>query len=303
MAALLSLLSVLATGAHGAPVTDIPPAPRSFEWPVPAAVTVTQETLKKGRRGTARYVVRATSGPGAEQITVNFTDMEVTALEGYDLNDPAVRQRFAPVISVMTAMPSFIVSREGELIQVLGVAAMIDKMIEAGVMTAEVAQVMKSPAMQNAVEAKVGDYWNLWVGAWIGVELNKGDDVAFVAQVPVGAVTVPQSTRIEHLGEPNDYPGHVHLRMTSTLEGPEFQTAMKGFIEQMLANMPEAKNPPDSLPEMNLRRTSVIEVYTDSRTLRPAYAMSDMRLTAEAAGQTPKNRHDRQEFHFSWSEH
>jgi len=303
VAALLPLLFVLATGGHSARASDIPPAPLSFDWPVPAAVTVTQKTLKKGRRGAARYVVRTVPGPGADQITVSFTDMDVTALEGHDLSDPAVRQQLAPVIAVMAAMPGFIVSRQGELVRVDGVAAMIDKMIEAGVIPAEAVQAMKSPAMQNALANKVGDNWNLWVGAWVGAELSKGDDIAFVAEVPVGDVTVPQSTRMEHLGEPEGYPGHIHLRMTSTLEGPEFQAAMKGFIEQMLANMPKAKNAPEGLPEMNLRRTGVIEVYTDPRTLRPAYAMSDMRVTAEASGQVPLDRHDRQEFHFSWSKH
>ncbi len=277
-----------------------------FGWPVPVSAVVKAKMHKKGNESTATYSVRM-SQRNAEEIALEFHDFKFLTLNGRDATDPRVVAQLGPLASLTSTLPTMRLSNKGAYLGTIGLesmmhrllAALPDEMDEAS--RTGLLNYFQSPKVQALMQQKSGEMWNVWVGAWNGLELEPGQTLKGSVPVTVMNEKLSQQILIEHLGAAESYPCCVRLRMTTVVEGPEVLQLLTGMLQDVAESMTDQGEPIDPAEFVSARSMSVTEVITQTRSLIPRYASSDTEVSIRAAGDKTHTRSDKKAFWFSWA--
>lgn len=277
--------------APSAPASAAKPTFR-FAWKVPCRVPVEERIEKDGVTMRARFTLSAKSE--GDEVLVNWDGMQIVEVNGQAMT-PELQSQLAPLLVVMLALPTLVVSRDGHWKGARGMNELLDRMIAAKLISPnpEAIAAMRSPQTQAAVSASVGDQWNAWVGAWIGWTAAPGDKVDAMRATSLGGREIPTRVRAEHLGTTAD--GTVRLAATTTIGGEEAMRAVAGFAEGLT---PKAKGL--DAGAMHLSKVTRVEVETDPATLQPRRARYAEDITVEAPEKTRSSRTVRED-RFDWS--
>jgi hypothetical protein len=296
----VSLAMVVAVAPLGAAAETL-----TFKWPVPGKVVVTEKVMKKGMPATLRYDVTVTPAPDRKRLAVRLTGMQFVDVGGRDARDPEMRKMLAGALQMAAAIPTVLITREGEFDDVTDVDRMIDEVARIGSMPAgqraAVVKMMKSPQMQPLIKERSADFWNVWVGMWAGAELEPGRtiDLSVPMALP-GAAPVDRPLKVTHHG-PAGPPAHVRLSFESRLDGDGTTKALQGFVGSLLQQMETAEGAKVG-PEMfeRFQMVSAGEVVTDPATLRPVSARTEKRVVVKVKGQPPQSQVESHEYTFAW---
>ncbi|MDI1444330.1 hypothetical protein [Polyangium sp. 6x1] len=274
----------------------------TFGWKVPCRVPVEQLSDKKGTTARLRYMLSVK--PGADgNLDLTFSDFQFLELNGQDITGPELQKQLAPALAMTSAMPSLIVSREGEYLGVRGLDEMIERILampsfnKDPKIAPKVAAMMRSPAIKASLEAKMGDYWNGWVGAWNGLSLAPGASREDDDSIEVGDEEIPTRVRVENHGPVDGAKKLVRLSLVSTMSGTSASAGLAAFTRSLMrgAGTDLSKN----LNVERVNRVITLDVETDPATLRPRRARYVMELEMMVNGQMSASRETREE-RFDW---
>ena len=274
-----------------------------FNWPIPGRVQVTDTAFKEGKTGKTRYVLEISRMPdgGAK---VKFTDYEFLELEGFDLESAVMQKALAPVLAMAKLIPSFEIDRAGNLIEVMGMEAAIEELLqleEDEAVRAQIAKALKAPEFATTMEAAAASYWQQWVGYWIDLDLARGEVRDGEQESTFLGVTVTQSVTIKNLGESLDYPGKTHLKLEATTGG---EALVKAVITALREVETRAGRNPNGIPVDLVEqgeKSSIVELVTDVKTLMPVYVKTEEIAKVKPKGEELRTQIERHEYEFNWS--
>lgn len=276
-----------------------------FAWPVPVTAVVKAKMQKKGNESTARYAVRIARG-NDDEMTLEFRDFKLLTINGKDASDPEVAAQLGPVASLASSLPTMRLSGSGEYLGTSGLETLMDRLLAAmpgemdGNTRAGLINYYRSPKVQALMQQKSGEMWNVWVGAWNGLELDPGQSLKGTVPVQVMGRDIQQQILIEHLGAAEGYPCCVRLRMTTVVDGPEVLQLVTGMLQDMAAVMDRAGETFDPARFTSARSTNVTEVITRPSSLIPRYASSKAEVSIRLADNSSRTQTDRKWFWFEW---
>ena len=273
-----------------------------FAWPVPVSVGVEAEVERRDVRSRARYVVDLRAAEDGE-LALDFRDFEFLSLNGEDARDPRVAAAIAPLAAVTGALPTMRLSAAGEYLGTRGlnlVVQRIEQLLPADMDTQQRQQIsrgLRSPQMQSMMAQRSGDTWNTWVGAWNGLDIEPGGTLSAKAPLEVMGRAIEQEVLFEHLGADQTYPGHVRLRMTALIEGPEIIALIGGIAEQFGAGDDGAGGLRSAMSR------TVTEIVTHPHHLRLRYAEISNEVVVRESNGKAHRRQERKTYRFDWHEH
>lgn len=256
------------------------PAPASapalrFAWPTPSRVTVTERTLKKGKRAVMRYeaVLSARKEGGYE---LKLDKLQFLERDGRDLTKGPLPPEIKQATALASAIPTLVLSAEGQVVDVVGMEEMLERIYK--MMPEEereqVRALFSRPGMDQVMKQNAAEFWDAWVGAWVGLELAAGEERSGAMQVQLPTGAVESVVTVRHRGPDAEHKGAVRLEMESVLEGEPFRKAMVASIAQVLQSAsPQGKEQPDvDAMVKSARRVNSAAVVMDTATMRPMSA-------------------------------
>jgi len=307
LAALLLMTGpALAEGPTDAPAKASSPAAGPelrFAWPAPSRVTVTERILKKGKRSVVRYdaVLSKRQGGGYE---VKLDKFQFVEMDGRDLTKGPLPPELQAATAVAGAIPTLVLSPEGQVVDVVGMEEAVEKALalvpdEKG-MREQMRTVLSQPSMAQAMKQKAGDFWSVWVGAWVGTDLAAGEKYSGTVPVQLPAGPVDSAVTMHHRGPDTSHKGAVRLELETVLEGEPFRKAMVGLLAQMMkGSVPQDKAPDFDAMLKSARRVSNVEAVTDAATLRP-YSARAAQVTYLKVGDQEREEREEREYSFAW---
>ena len=288
-----------------------------FAWPVPCRGSVVEISEKKGKKNIIRYNVVLERRPAGDGLDLRIEDVEFREVLGIDLTKEENRKRFAPLLAQMlpllAAMPRLRLSLEGKVEDVVGMEEAADSAIAVirktsgeiqPQMAESIAKALRSPAMIAQMKQKATDFWGIWVGAWVGVDLEPGKEMPSEQEIPFpDGSKVKAQARIRREPDPAGEDGRVALSMTSNLSGEEARKAFGRMMEELMGKIPPPKDSrvfsADQVEEFS--RSMKSSVVTDPRTLRPSRSSLEAVSTVAIKGQGRRIEVERHEYVFEWS--
>ncbi|HYO71285.1 MAG TPA: hypothetical protein VEU33_34920 [Archangium sp.] len=291
------------TPDSGTPAAAPAPAPAlRFAWPAPSRVTVTERTLKKGKRAVMRYdaVLTARKEGGHELKLDKFHFLE---RDGHDLTKGPLSPEIKEATALASAIPTLVLSAEGQLVDMAGVEEMLERIYK--MMPEDQREQMRAmferPEMKEALKQKGGEFWTAWVGTWVGLELAAGEESSGTMQTQLPSGPVDTVVTVRHRGPDAEHKGAVRLELESVLEGEPFRKAMVASIAQMLqAATPQDKEQPDvDAMVKSARRVSSAEVVMDAASMRP-FSARRSEVSKLVVGDKESETIEEHEYSFVW---
>jgi hypothetical protein len=297
---------VLAADPTSAPTKTAAPAAAPelrFAWPVPSRVTVTERILKKGRRSVVRYdaALSKREDGGYELKLDKFQFLE---MDGNDMTKGPMPPELQAATAVAGAIPTLVLSAEGHVVDVVGMEEAVERALalvsaEKG-MRDQLRTALSQPAMAQAMKQKAGDFWGVWVGAWVGTDLTAGEKRSATVPMQLPAGPVDSKVTLHHRGPDASQKGAVRLELESVLEGEPFRKGMVGMLSQLTrGTVPQDKAPDFETLLKSARRVSNVEVVTDPATLRP-YSARSAQVTHLVVEDQERQEREEREYSFAW---
>lgn len=273
-----------------------------FAWPVPATVQVTETALKNGKEAKMRYELRISRREDGH-LRIRYGDFEFLEMAGMDVSSERMQKLLAPVFAMTSAIPDYVVNEDGEFVQADGIDEMVERVAgllaatrgEEGEKEAErLAEAMKRPETRELLSAAVANYWNAWVGAWLGWDVPSGESAAVDTSLPFGGVEIPARLAVTHHGDAAGEEGCLRLSQRTVAEGPEVAKAVAHVVARMAGEA--ANEEPGDVSVVN-----EVEIVTDPKTLCPRSVRTSkvIRLTPEGATE-PREQVERHHYVFDW---
>lgn len=280
------------------------PSAMTFDWKIPCTVPVEQFSDKKGHKARLRYLLSVKDGPNGN-LDLDMTDFEFIDLDGMDLTAPRMQAELAPALALTSALPTTVISREGEYLGMRGLDEMLERVVKFMRKKSQnpndeqkILAVLRSPMMKQTLETQLSEYWNGWVGLWNGLDMapmetREGDD-----EVKFGEEVIPTRIRYQHNGPVRGDPDLVSVSFTSAISGNSASQGVLAFIRLMGR---EGGWPvPDDLDVDHLSATTTFEAETDPHTLLPRHTKRTKATEIVIKGQQMK-RLDIREETFDWA--
>lgn len=272
-----------------------------FAWPVPGEVQVTAHAEKRGNESTVTYAVRLSAQEDGE-LRARFDGFRFLSLNGVDATDPALAARLGPMAEITNTLPTMRLAASGDYLGTVGLDAVLERLLAAmegqvdEATRARLRSQFSTPQMRALMQQKSGEIWNVWVGAWNGLDISPGEQVQ--ASVPIDVLGRPleQKMVVEHLGPAPRHACCAHLRLTTLVEGPDVVRLVAGLIDGLAP--PGQPVDPDAFAFA--RSSSVVEIVTEPDTLRPRWASVLREVLIKAVDGERHERVDRQSFTFEW---
>jgi len=294
-----ALLGCLPLSAPGAGTETVEPT--RFDWPAEGRcrVTVSSQVSWGAMKSSYDLVIRAAPDHGLRLHVENF---EILELDGVAATEPEVRPNVALLRPAAGAFPDFVVSSRGELVEVVGYEEAVDALLveltgEASgeaerQILAGFAQALKGP-MAEAKRRQSRGMWDTWVESWIGWELAPGSREESEGETRVAGDTIPVLFVRTHEGAAEDAPGHVRLRMETSIER---DAALEEALRKRLAIDREM-----GADGFTFEQRWLFRVVTDPRTLRPLRATTETYTLRVSDGEVREEDPERESYTFDWS--
>lgn len=283
--------------------------PTHFDWPVGMA-RVKETITKDGKAMTIAYTLNVTNTDDSKFLRVDYQDFEILSIAGRDSTDPQVQSAIASALPLMATQPSLKVAKSGELVDVVGVEAALERMntlrrtFSKSTPTPEddaaASKFMRSPQAQSLVRAKMSEVWYLWVQTWIDVSLPPGESEELSMQIPVGDRTVEVPLVRSNDGADPAHQGYIKLATESIFEGPDAVIALSALVDSLLkATSTQARERPrDSL--VSMQRVVSTSVTTDPNTLKPAKSHSEQLVEMKTSDGKTHSMRESHQYEFHW---
>lgn len=278
-----------------------------FAWPVPSRVTVTEDTLKKGKTAKMRYDIVLSKQATGDNYELKFDKFEFLEIEGTDLSVPENREQVGAVLKQATALgsmlPTLVISPKGTVADVIGMEKCIDT--ATALLTPadpKVIEVMKSPEMVEQMKQKSVDFWRVWVETWLTAP-ESGKVNAYEMEVPMMGMKLQAPLTVRNEGSSKETGSDVKLIAETVLEGEKARQALATMMQNMVAKIPVKEGVKPFSPDMikSMKRVTRFTAVTNPKTLQPRSASSDslIELAIEDKERSEVEKHD---YTFDWKQ-
>ena len=274
----------------------------NFSWDIPSQARVKCSVQDRGVTTHGEWTLIAESSGSADQYVIRLIDYVVLDIEGVS-PDQVQQIKNNPIMKAAQGLiPSFIVDSAGSVLETGSLLPLVDELVGAindPSVAQQVGNYLRSPTIQQALTARVANYWEIWVGAYVGLDINAGEKIEFSTPVVLGEIEFPAKITIEHLGTERNT-RYVRLRVTSIYEGPEFESYMKEIILNMTGQFPLPADQQDLTIELARKKTT-INAVTEPNTLYPSKIFMTEEDTIKVQGETQQTRTKTNNCFFSWN--
>ncbi len=308
------LLAALTTATPAAGQDAAPDGTESgltFGWKIPARCGVTVVQEKKGNAVKTRYELHLREEPASEHLRLSFENVEILEVNGMDVTTPAGKAMLGPAAAAGAMYPDLIIAKDGTFVDAVGVEEMIDRTLELieeqqraqgqfdEETHAQVTAMMKAPGMVAQVTMKSSESWEVWVGAWIGVDAAAGESMEGEVPLPMpDGSTLPGKLKITNEGAAADVPGHIELRLENLVAGEEARATFAAFMKKMMKDMADGAAMPKIL---SFEKRSEVTAVIDPSTLRPHGVKTQATAVIEMEGVGEQRQVERSSYEFDWS--
>jgi hypothetical protein len=274
------------------------PVKLTFHWPDWGALRVRERVAKKDGRAVLDYTVSWRRS--AARFEVKLDDMSFVELNGDAIDTEAKRQAVAAVLAKVGAIPTLVVDASGELKDLAGFDEMMDRIVKSDPkfspdMQKKVMRMLKDPAAVGPLKERVAEFWNVWVGSWVGLVTTKEGVRRAVTQVELGDRMLASPTVFTWKRNAS---GRLELTSTQTVEGPEMARAVEQTMRTMTKDVDPSRAPP-AFKIDECQRTLWMMVETDPATMIPARA-AYRTTTVVVVGGRREVAEESHEYAFSW---
>lgn len=250
-----------------------------FAWPQ-ERVQVVETLERKGRQATLTYVIALAPTEDGE-LNLTYEDMHFLAIEGADLEDPAVRASLRSQEEQLAQMQVGIrIDAEGRFIDILDKEVIIDyaRSREGEESAEEMRRALEDPEYGPLLVQVAAKPWRCWVEVWVGLEADPGEVLMYDEPGEVGGVPVITHMQWEHLGSDPDVPENIRLRYTVTIDDTRVVAGLVGLAvgasgeersEEEQAKMKTA------LENIDMKLVRTIEASVNPETLMPAWVQAE----------------------------
>ena len=276
--------------------------PWMFDWGERCRVPVTERMEKKGHSATSTFVLDLQ--PVGSGFELEFTDFEMTALDGVDPSDPRARAVFEQLGQQAALIPVTRIDSFGRFRGVSGLDELIESVVAKRTqddpeLAARMRVALSSPQMRAQLEEKMGDYWRSWVESWVGAELAPSETREHASEVAVVGGVLPIAVKMEHRGDAPGAPGLARLLLVNTTGGPETAEMTRNMVGKLAPERAEEFR----AMRIMVRKTTTIEADIEVNGLRPHRVRIVAEMEAEQDGQVHRRRDVREDtFHWDRAE-
>lgn len=278
-----------------------------FAWPVPSVFSVTTKTTDRGQTGVIRQRMRLMHSPKHKgRLLLRIDSLELLSVNGVDTTTPEMKKATSRMLAGYV-QPNLLLTRTGDVVDIEGWEAIVAGSIKVlrrqqkvpnEKTLASTRKLMLSPRYRAQMKMKVAEFWQCWVGAWVGGELAPKETLSGTVKVPIlGQALAEAKLSITHLGAAKG--GRIQLRMVEVLEGEQARAAFWKAMKDLAAQGPRPI--PDSVKLADFRRRTEIRATLDPKSLRPSVVRYDQKVMVEIAGEGKRTRVKRKEYRFDWS--
>ena len=243
--------------------------------------------------------------PDDGELRVHYSDFEFLEMDGRDVTSPQMQKMLAPALAMTSAIPDYLVTAEGEFVRADGMDELVSRFVKAlsasrGQEEAErLGEMMARPEMKELLAAAVSNYWNSWVGAWVGWDVAPGEAATVDTQLPLMGVEIPAKLTVEHHGDAADAAGCVRLSMHSVAAGEGAARALARALAVLASGAGQDEISQDALADVFVENKTV--VVTDPKTLCPRSVLTEKVVRITEKGKTePRQQIERHHYVFDW---
>ncbi len=275
-----------------------------FGWQDGFSAHVKAASRKKDTTSTASYRLVLEQLP-EEGYALHFADFTFLTLNGVDAANPEIAKQLGPLASITSNLPTMHIGADGAFLGTYGLDAMRERLLDSmgdqltGEMRAQLKRYFESPKLQAAMQQRSGELWNVWVGAWNGLDLSAGEEINASVPIAVLGEAIAQSVHVEHLGPASNLCATcVRLRMTTLIEGPQVVRLVRGLLAEASRSAADAVETDFE----SARSFGVTETVVEPATLIPWYARLRREVSLRGEDGTENGTVDEKEFWFSWEQ-
>ncbi len=282
----------------------------TFNWPAPASARLVFEENTNHREVTTEMLLRVSPVEDGTKWRLDFTDVQITEINGHDVTVPEEQAYIPGKFKVMTeVVPSLVIDGEANIVAMPGVEEQVDAQIER---TAEQAHdataedmrlALLDPAILDLLRAKVDGFWHLWIGLWMDKDLGPDARLDFDAESDYLGITVPSEGRFEVLEPPEEHPGATHLAFELVARGDALREAVSKSVATAFERAEQAL--PEELAAEALKsaeRRQRVDAILDRVTMRPYRVRAVTSLTLDYEAHGAQAQIEEQVFRFDWQE-
>jgi len=248
----------------------------AFAWPEEGSVGVKETVSKKGHKGVVSYELSWKPDEEGTGSIVSNRGFRFESINGVSAANPRVAAELEVFAGLDSVYPDLHIDREGNLIGFRNWDAIMAQTLEIMRQTEAAShekwdrfeQIMRNPAFRTVMERKTAAYWDVWVGAWVGLDMMTGETETFdTTSGLVGGAEIPGKVSVQ-CHTVLVYGGRKCFR--ATVETEWNPAGMKEFLPQMLGVLLEGEDvdfPIDRL--VSCRRHDRVSGVYEIETLRP----------------------------------
>ena len=279
----------------------------TFAWPENARAVVTVDVLKSERSMRYRYELSTEPAPDGNGIIIHSDNFEPLVFDGRDVDTPELRETVAPLTAAAAAVPSMRIGSDGSFQGFEGdLSAMFEAltpMVEDNPQAKAAIEAMRSsPQMQQAIAARVADLWAIWVGNWIGLDLDAGETREDKMAFSTFGEEMDQSVIVRNDGASDACAGCVRIQWDGILDDPAFRQGWEAAMRRMASQAGNTTGLDEFLNSVDsIERLAAIRVETDPATLQPYMVFRESTVIMRVGDDQPRRQVERATYRFDWS--
>ena len=276
-----------------------------FNWTVPLSAVVKTKIETGGENSTATYVV-VLSEINEDEFSLEFRDFKFLTLNGKDVGHPRVASQVDPLIPLLANLPTIRLSTDGEYLGTIGLETMFQRLLS--LIPDEIDDRERHALVEYAESAKVralmqqrsGEIWNLWVGAWHGLDLDPGRNLMGSIPVKILDQEIAQQILIEHVGAAQYHSCCVRIRRTTIVEGSDALRLFRRTNPIAQGGSAEKAGAGDPTEFVSARSINVTEVITEPYNLIPRHVSSETNVSLRSVDGRDHVSTEKKTYWFDW---
>lgn len=284
-------------------------SPLQFNWPLPQSFQVEELIGKKGARLQILFTCELIETN--QELILRWLDTQFLSFNGEKVSESeALKKELAPV-EAMFRYPPFRITSQGEFLETLNaeestkeVNRLLDKVAPERPEDARkfYDKLAESQTGKQMIDRIYGQIWGTWVQMWVDVNLADGQTVSEDGNIPFGeGHNLPAKMTLSNLGPVASDTNLLSLKYEEKITANDLGGTMEDFLGK-LAKETELKEAEPLPSNVSFERATIMEVYTERKTLKPHWAKRTMVTTTSAPGEKKEIALEVHEYLFHWSD-
>ena len=278
-----------------------------FNWKAPESFRVEELAEKNGTKFRILYqceFVRSNAG-----FVLRWLDAKITEVNGEKVNDSKDLRQTVESMEDSFRYPPFLIDQNGQFIKVINVedsvkraSEMLDKIApdKSGDRSKFYAKFGETETGRRVLNQAFGLIWQNWVEVWVDVGLAEGQTSSDEGTTMIfDGIEIPAKVKLTNLGVMKSDTNLLSLKYECELAATNFTAALNDFIEKTTKET-GLKSAGPITNAVSFKRSTILEVQTERKTLKPHWAKRILTTTVSAPGEAPETASEVHEYKFLW---